>query len=252
MFGIDEKIAGLSEGHSLLIVIAVAVLLGLRHATDPDHITAVSTLVASERERGVRLAAGLGLAWGLGHGSSLLVLGLPIVLFESYLPEALQTGAEIAIGIVIMALAVRLLLRWRAGAFHAHAHAHDDEVHRHLHRHERPHDLGAQGHDHDHAPGLGRSPLQAGGVGLLQGVGGSAGVGILLLATIADQVEAAVALTVLAAFTAVSMTLLTTAFGYVLASPSVQVRFGWVAPILGATSLAFGGWYALGGVQALV
>ena len=67
MFGLDDWLAGLSQGGSVLVVVLVATLLGLRHATDPDHIAAVTTLVASGRERATRSAARLGAWWGLGH-----------------------------------------------------------------------------------------------------------------------------------------------------------------------------------------
>src|SRR4051795_7089251 len=125
MFGLDDKIAALSTGDAFLIVIAVAVLLGLRHATDPDHLTAVSTLVAGGEERGPRRAASLGLAWGAGHATTLFLVGLPVVLVGSALPPTVQSGFEVAIGAVIVALALRLLLRWRRGYFHVHVHTHD-------------------------------------------------------------------------------------------------------------------------------
>ncbi len=68
MFGLDDWIASLSDGASVGVVLLVAVLLGLRHATDPDHIAAMTTLVASGRERVARSAAELGAWWGVGHG----------------------------------------------------------------------------------------------------------------------------------------------------------------------------------------
>ena len=79
MFGLDDWIAGLSDGASIAIVLLVAVLLGLRHATDPDHIAAVSTLVASGRERATAAAAHLGLWWGIGHAITLAAFGIPIL-----------------------------------------------------------------------------------------------------------------------------------------------------------------------------
>src|SRR5919201_524825 len=124
MSGLDQLIAGLGSGHSPLVVLVVALLLGLRHASDPDHLVAVSTLVASERERPAGCAARLGLAWGLGHASTVLALGLPVVLFHRFVPSAVRASAELLIGLVIMALAVRLLRRWRCGTFHVHEHVH--------------------------------------------------------------------------------------------------------------------------------
>lgn len=208
----------------MVVVLLVAALLGLRHAADPDHIAAVTTLVASGRERATRRAAQLGVWWGMGHALTLVLFGVPIVLFEKYLPEPLQRSAETAVAVVIVALGVRLLIRWRSGYFHLHAHTQQ--------RHE---------HDHRHAV---RTPVGAFGIGLVHGMGGSAGVAVLLLAAVPSRPVAVGALVVLALFTAVSMTMLTTGFGSVLVRPRVQGAFVVVAPTLGVASLAFGLWYA--------
>jgi hypothetical protein len=221
MFGLDDQIANLGAGEAFFIVAIVAILLGLRHATDPDHLTAVSTLVAGDHAD-TRGAGRLGLAWGLGHATTLFAFGLPIVLYRSYLPDAVQTAAETLIGLVIVALAARLLLRWRESR------------------------RGTGRHRH-----AARSPLQAYGIGLVHGIGGSAGVGVLLLASIPDHVEAVAALGLFAAFTAVSMSLASTSFGWVLSRGAVQRSFLSVAPALGALSLGFGVWYSLGAVQAV-
>jgi ABC-type nickel/cobalt efflux system permease component RcnA len=236
MFGLDDFLASYSDGATLFLVVIVAVLLGLRHATDPDHLAAVTTLIAST-ERRARDAARLGLAWGAGHALTLFALGVPIVLYSAYLPEPVQQGAETAIGFLIAGLAVWLLIRWRRGAFHAHTHDHGGRAHKHLHSH--------QASPHEHART--RTPFGAFAVGLLHGIGGSAGVGILLVSTIDGTELSLLALAVLAAFTAVSMTLLTTGFGLTLANRAI----GRLAPALGVASLAFGAWYALGAQNLL-
>jgi ABC-type nickel/cobalt efflux system permease component RcnA len=230
MFGLDDKIAAFSQGGSVWIVIAVAVLLGLRHATDPDHLAAVSTLVAGGRERAARRASELGLAWGVGHAATLFAFGLPILLLDSYLPERVQQAAETAIAIVVAYLAVRLLVRWRRGEYHEHEHGHGDAAHSHVHAK----------HDHRHP----RSRLGAFGIGLVHGMGGSAGVGILLVASVESTPLAVASLALLALFTAVSMTMLSGGFGLTLVSRPVSSAFGAVAPLLGTASLAFGAWYA--------
>lgn len=248
MTGIDDAIARLAAGHTPVVVLAVALLLGLRHATDPDHLAAVSTLIAAEPEHGTRRAGRLGLSWGLGHATTLIAFGLPVVLFGSYLPDVARRGAELLVGVAIMALAVRLLVRWRRGRFHAHTHRHGELEHRHLH----PHDHGAA-HAHRHEPEarLGRSPRQAYGIGLLHGTGGSAGVGVLLLAGIPDRSTAAVALIAFALATAVSMATLSSAFGYALTRGPLLQRTLALAPALAVTTLAFGAWYALGALDAI-
>jgi high-affinity nickel permease len=217
VFGLDDHIAGFSNGGSVWIVLAVAVLLGLRHATDPDHLAAVTTLVAGGRERAARRAGELGLAWGLGHATTLFVFGVPVILLHAFLPERVQQGAETAVGLLIIYLAVRLLRRWLHGELRFHA------------------------HPDAHGP---RTRKGAFSIGLVHGMGGSAGVAVLLLASVHSKPLAVVSLVLLAVFTAVSMSLLSSGFGSVLVSPPVRAAFGVVAPALGAASLAFGVWYA--------
>lgn len=223
MFGLDDHIAALGAGELFLVVVLVAILLGLRHATDPDHLAAVTTLVASD-EPDPRRAGRLGFTWGLGHATSLIVFGVPIVLFESYLPAAVQTAAEVAVGAVIIGLAVRLLMQWRRGAFGPNRHHHGTPA---------------------------RTPVQAYGIGLVHGMGGSAGVGVLLLAAIPSQVEALAALVLFAFCTAVSMAAASTTFGFVLSRGPVLRGYLTVAPAMGVLSLAFGLWYSLGALNAV-
>jgi ABC-type nickel/cobalt efflux system permease component RcnA len=222
MFGLDDWIAGMSDGASVAVVLLVAVLLGLRHATDPDHIAAMTTLVASGRERATRSAARLGAWWGVGHAITLVVFGIPILLAERYLPERVQQGAETAAAVLIVFLGLRLIVRWRHGYFDLHAHPHPERHHRHEVR----------------------TPLGAFGVGLVHGMGGSAGVGLLLLAAIPSETVAVASLLLLAVFTAVSMTLVTVGFGLTLTARPVVAASNTIVPALGATTLAFGVWYA--------
>jgi len=222
MLGLDDWIAGLSEGASVGVVLLVGILLGLRHATDPDHIAAMTTLVASGRERAARSAAQLGTWWGIGHGITLVLFGVPILLAERFVPERAQQGAETAVAALIVFLAIRLLVRWRHGYLDLHAHPHPEQEHRHQVR----------------------TPLGALGIGLVHGIGGSAGVGILLLATIPSETVAVASLLLLALFTAVSMAVVTVGFGMSLSSRPVASASHVIVPALGATSLAFGVWYA--------
>src|SRR3954463_8150686 len=121
MFGLDDWIAHFSDGTTLVLVAVVAIVLGLRHAADPDHVAAVTTLIATGRDHAARSATRLGLAWGLGHATSLFAFGLPIVVFKSYLPEPVQPAAKTSVGVMIALLALCLLVRWRRGLFHLHA-----------------------------------------------------------------------------------------------------------------------------------
>lgn len=232
------------------LALAIALLLGLRHATDPDHLTAVSTLVLSD-QRATGRAGLLGLFWGLGHATTLFLFGLPLVLFQGALPDGIHRAAEAAIGVLIAVLAVRLLLRWRRGVFHVHAHAHDGLWHVHHHAHEMSHAPMLQGsgeelgHTHPHAEGLGRSPLASYGIGLVHGVGGSAGTGVLMAAALPGRVEATIVLSVFALGTAISMAVLSAVFGYALARESVVRRLTMFVPPAGVLGVVFGVWYTL-------
>ena len=219
MFGLDEHVAGFSDGTTAAVVVLVAVLLGLRHASDPDHLTAVTMLVASGRERAGRRAAQLGLTWGLGHATSLFLFGIPVVVAGASLPSGVQSGAETAVGAIIVLLAASLLVRWRRGSLHARART--------------------------------RTAAQAYAIGLVHGMGGTAGIGVLLLAGIKDHALAVVALGLFALCTAASMALISTGFGLVLDAARVRCAFNRLAPVFGIASLAFGAWYALG-AQGLV
>lgn len=244
--GLDDWLA--NPGAEGTLTFFVAVLLGIRHATDPDHLTAVSTLVLSERAEGARRAAVLGLAWGVGHAATLLAFGVPLLLFARRLPDRLLQGAEAAIGLIIVFLAGRLLLRWRRGHFHTHPHLHGGVLHAHPHVHEGNHRERSAGHAHAHAEVLGRSPLAAVGIGMVHGLGGSAGAGILVVGAASSGRPGISALVLFAGGTAVSMAVVSAAFGYALARPPVAARVSSLVPLLAVVSLIFGAWYALNAV----
>jgi cytochrome c biogenesis protein CcdA len=249
MSAIDGWLEGLLHGEfGVGVILLVSVLLGLRHASDPDHLAAVTTLIASDGERHqVRKAGIMGFLWGLGHGTTLVLIGLPLVLLNQYLPEVVGKIAEVAIGCIIVLLAVRLLVRWRRGLYHVHVHSHDGgEAHRHVHSHAKD-----EAHRHGHRVPR-RTPLSSYGVGLVHGIGGSGGLTLLLISTISDKAQATGALLLFAAGTAVSMALLSTAFGLVIAGGPIARNFERVAPVLGVLSMAFGAWYALGAMGIVV
>jgi cytochrome c biogenesis protein CcdA len=153
--------------------------------------------------------------------------------------------------LVIVALAVRLLLRWHRGYVHVHLHTHGLVHHVHPHAHEHTHGAAAHPiqHTHLHGERLARSPLTAFGIGLVHGIGGSAGVGILLVSAVSGQVQGALALLLFAAATAASMALVSSMFGYALTRGEVRHRLTRLVPVLGTASLIFGVWYSLGALH---
>jgi high-affinity nickel permease len=209
---IDGWLSGMLAGAPLLVALGIACLLGLRHASDPDHLVAVSSLAADDRDASG--AVRLGAWWGLGHAATLLVVGLPLVLLGSQLPAWLEGGAEKAVGVVIVLLAVRVLVRWMRG----------------------PSRSG------DHRV---RSAHQALGIGVLHGVAGSGAVVVLLMAQLPSESEAAIALVAFAPMSMLSMVVCTGGYAWAFTRPAVAPLYQSVLiPALGMFSLAFGGWYA--------
>ena len=234
---IDAWLEALFAGAPLVVALLIALVLGLRHASDPDHLVAVTSLVAVDGG-GVRGAARLGAWWGAGHASALLVIGIPLILFKSSMPGWIERGAETAVGVVILLLALRIVAKWVRGDFRAGRHPHGrlggSTSHRHLHH------AGQPEHRHRNV----RTPRQALSIGLLHGLAGTGAVALLLIAALPGKVEAAAALAVFAPMSAVSMTLCTAAFAWLLTRPLIDPLYRSVLiPAFGLFGLLFGSWY---------
>jgi ABC-type nickel/cobalt efflux system permease component RcnA len=232
----DAWLQGLLSGAPFLVAMAIALALGLRHASDPDHLVAVSSLVAAEGGE-TRSAARLGGWWGAGHAGALLAIGLPLIFLKSAMPAWIEQAAERAVGVIILLLALRVVVKWIRGDFRARSHRHPADAghgHRHLHHSDEP--------DHRHRV---RTPRQAAGIGVLHGLAGTGAVVLLLIAALPTQLEAAAALLLFAPVTAVSMTVCTTAFAWILTRPLVAPVYRTVLiPAFGLFGLVFGAWYA--------
>ena len=230
---LDEWLTGLIDGAPLIVALGIAFVLGLRHASDPDHLVAVTSLVAADGGD-TRRATGLGAWWGLGHAGALLAIGIPLIVFKTEVPASVESAAEKAIGVVILLLALRVIFKWTRGDFRASAHAHADG-------HERRRHLRRAGGEHGHV----RSPGQAVGIGALHGLAGTGAVVVLLIAALPTQLEAALALTVFAPMSIVSMAACTAAFAWLLTRPIVEPVYRTVLiPGLGMFGVMFGLWYA--------
>jgi ABC-type nickel/cobalt efflux system permease component RcnA len=233
---LDHLITGLLEGAPLVVALAIAFLLGLRHASDPDHLVAVTSLVAAE-DGDTRQAARLGAWWGVGHAAALLALGVPLIAFKAELPVWLESGAEKAIGAVILLLAARVIYKWARGDYRADAHAHDrgHPRKRHLRR-------GA-GASHGHVNV--RTRGQATAIGLLHGLAGTGAVVVLLIAALPTKLEAGLALALFAPMSIASMAACTAAFAWVLTRPVIEPLYrGVLIPGFGVFGVMFGLWYA--------
>lgn len=231
---LDAWLTGLFDGAPLLAALGIAFVLGLRHASDPDHLVATTSLVAADGGD-TRGALRLGAWWGIGHAAVLIAIGLPLIFFKQQLPVWLESGAEKAIGVVIVLLAARVMYKWARGDFRAGRHVHPERAHRHLRK-------GA-GTDHRHRRVGG--PRQAFAIGALHGLAGTGAVVLLLIAALPSQLEAAAALAVFAPMSIVSMALCTGVFAWVLTRPLIEpVYRGVLIPSLGLFGVMFGLWYA--------
>lgn len=234
----DAWLQGLLAGAPFLVAMAIALALGLRHASDPDHLVAVSSLVAADGGE-TRAAARLGGWWGAGHAGALLAIGLPLIFLKSALPAWVEQAAERAVGVIIVLLALRVVVKWMRGDFRAASHRHHTEVAGHGHGHRHLHHEGKP--DHRHRV---RTPRQAAGIGVLHGLAGTGAVVLLLIAALPTQLEAAAALLLFAPMTALSMTLCTTAFAWVLTRRLVAPVYRTVLiPAFGLFGVVFGLWY---------
>ncbi len=157
-----------------IAVAALGLLLGLRHAFEPDHLAAVSILAS--RQGRPRDAARLGIAWALGHTASVGAVALAVIALGLRLPAAFQPAAELVVAAVLVLLGLPVLLAYARGRWHMHLHAHADGPAPHLHLHSH-----AQGASHRHRHGM-RTARRALAVGVAHGLAGGAALVVLLIA----------------------------------------------------------------------
>lgn len=259
---------------SLLSIIALGFFLGMRHATDPDHVIAVSTIVA--RHRSVRQAAVVGVLWGIGHTLTILAVGGGIILFGWVIPARVGLSMELSVGLMLILLGILNLtgiLQWitetltlqhshRHGPMlHSHAHSHGDYVHTHPHGH----DPEVHPHDPSRTPvtwfdrRFGRlgpyHALRPLAVGLVHGLAGSAAVALLVLATIRSPRWAVLYLLVFGIGTIAGMMLITGALAlpFTLSGRFTRLNTG-LRVASGIISLCFGLFlvYQIGFVNGLL
>lgn len=186
-----------------LAILMVGFLLGMRHATDPDHVVAVSTIVS--REQSLGKAGLIGALWGIGHTITIVLVGAAIILFHLTIPPRVGLTMEFAVGLMLIllgALNLTGVTRWLSEKFspahpkvtgeHAHLHEHGTHIHFHWHSHQASAEhhgdslavprwlggpFGRLGIFHSVRPLL---------IGIVHGLAGSAAVALLVLSTIRD------------------------------------------------------------------
>lgn len=215
---------------ALLTIIALGFVLGMRHATDPDHVIAVTTIVS--RQQSIRHAGLIGILWGVGHTITILIVGAGIIIFNLVIPPRVGLAMELAVGLMLILLGIlnltgvtqRITANFTPAhnhpgpVIHSHAHSHHGETHTHVHGH------SPDVHMHlEEAPrsGFGRVLDRIGlyqllrplAVGLVHGLAGSAAVALLVLSTIHEPRWAIAYLLVFGVGTIAGMMLITMAIG---------------------------------------
>jgi hypothetical protein len=246
---------------SLIAMLSLGFFLGMRHATDADHVVAVSTIVA--RERRVSSAAIIGMMWGAGHTITILAVGSGIILFELVIPARLGLSMEFSVGLMLIVLGLVNLKSFRGKVAELKtsrgANGHIDEGQSHVHGHvhdmaateESFHPVGAHTHAGsgsvnfmDHRFGKWKlyqwiRPLV---VGLVHGLAGSAAVALLVLTTLHDPRWAVAYLLIFGMGTIAGMMVITVAMASAL--HYAGSRSEWInrrlALATGLLSVAFG------------
>jgi ABC-type nickel/cobalt efflux system permease component RcnA len=168
--------------NSAMLVLGFGFVLGLKHATEADHLVAVSAIVSEQRS--VWRSSVVGALWGLGHTAALFAAGVVLILLRVSIPERVGALLELAVALMIVFLGTRILfilLRQRRDV-HVHAHTHGGRTHTHLHFHEREdaHEA-AQTHTVSHARHRGLWGWRPVLVGMVHGLAGSAALTLFVL-----------------------------------------------------------------------
>ena len=225
-------------------VLSLGLVYGLKHATEVDHIVAVSTIVSEHRK--LSHAAWVGGLWGAGHTISLAVVGSLALAMRIVIPERLAGFLELAVALMIIFLGVNATARafGKRGDFHLHEHMHDNVPHVHLHFHEPGTQHAGPVKSHSHAiRQVGFKPVL---VGALHGLAGSAALTLLVLTQIRSMTLGLLYLGMFGLGSMAGMLLMSGIVGlpFVLSARRLtRVHYN-LQMAAGTLSVCFGLWYA--------
>ncbi|MFN2491549.1 MAG: urease accessory protein UreH [Pyrinomonadaceae bacterium] len=234
----------------MFALLGVGFVFGLKHATEVDHVVAVSTIVSEHRS--VFRSALVGGLWGAGHTASLVFVGLAVLVFRIAIPATVASWLELGVALMIIALGAITVLRVfrKRARVHLHRHSHDGRSHLHIHFHdvETKHERLSSLHSHAISK-IGFRPLL---VGTVHGLAGSAAVTLLVLTQIQSVTLGLLYLAVFGIGATVGMLLMSGLIGLPFALSGQRlagVNVG-LQSIAGALSIAFGVWYAYEAIVA--
>ncbi|MCA1567599.1 MAG: sulfite exporter TauE/SafE family protein [Acidobacteria bacterium] len=226
-------------------VLGLGLVFGLKHATEVDHIVAVTTIVSEQRN--LLRAALVGALWGAGHTVSLIAVGIVVLTLRVAIPELVSDWLEFGVALMIIGLGLSAfvrVLRRRRPDVHVHEHVHDDGLHAHIHFHEEGTQHADSATPHTHAvtrPGL--KPVL---VGAMHGLAGSAALTLLVLTQIASPLVGLLYLFVFGVGSVFGMLLMSCLVGlpFVLGAHKLTRMNFALQATASVLSIAFGLWYA--------
>ncbi|MBI4198353.1 MAG: sulfite exporter TauE/SafE family protein [Chloroflexi bacterium] len=230
-----------------LVVLGLGLLLGLKHATDADHVVAISTIVSEYRNawRGIWVGA----SWGLGHTTPLLALGTLILLLRGRFMDRYSDAApylEFLVGIMLVFLGLQVFWNLLRKRLHLHEHLEEEHPHTHIHAHapgEETADSRREGIHHFFSPGKPFFRLKSYVIGIVHGLAGSAAVMLAVLASdaISNFWIGIWYILIFGLGTVLSMSLITLMLGIPFAVTGQYERINRaVAGVAGTASIAFG------------
>lgn len=225
-------------------LLGLGLIFGLKHATEVDHIVAVSTIVSEHRS--VVRSALVGGLWGLGHTAALVVVGASVFVFRIAIPVQVANWLELSVAIMIIILGVTTILRTlrRNSSLHLHQHSHDGVSHVHIHFHHGSDQHTAHSTAHSHEVSrIGLKPLI---VGAIHGLAGSAALTLLVMTQIQSVSLGLLYLAVFGLGSIVGMLAMSGLVGLPFAISGKRlgrVHYG-LQTIAGSLSVMFGIWYA--------
>jgi hypothetical protein len=233
------------ERLSAFAVLGLGLVFGLKHATEVDHVVAVSNIVSEQRK--LWRAALVGGLWGVGHTASLIVVGALVLGLRVAIPEGVASGLEFCVALMIIGLGVATFarsLRAHRAQVHLHRHRHDGHGHAHIHFHEAGTEHAAEAASHSHAvTRIGVKPFV---VGAVHGLAGSAALTLLVLAQIPSPLVGLLYLAVFGLGSIAGMLLMSGLVGlpFVLTARKLSGLHHGLQTAAGALSICFGVWYA--------
>ena len=230
---------------NIFVVLSIGLVFGLKHATEVDHVVAISTIVS--RHKNVFRSAVVGAFWGMGHTVSLLVIGAIVLSLRVAIPEIVSNWLEFGVALMIIGLGVSAL--WRASRknseVHIHQHNHDGVSHTHVHFHEKENKHQPSSHvAHSHVVSrLGWKPFL---IGMVHGLAGSGAVTLLVLTQISSSLLGFLYVLTFGFGSIVGMLLMSGLIGLPFAFTSKKLTnlHHSLQTLAAVLSICFGIWYA--------